>query len=450
MRVGAYPQDPPVELDYPPANQIVNVTLGVNKTNASILVNLTATASKTIVLDHRSAVYWDDFDTDPFADGRMYVKNPDPNCIWYWENGYIGVNSTNVASTEGGECIALVNMTVAYNTTIYASFFYRVEGLGDIEAIFYSDPNSEAPFYTAGFRRDRRSVGYYALIYYYDGTNWQNLNATEVNTIRRLVWYDATGARNDVTGWIAVINGTRIETQAYDTLSNISAVGVGTYFIRAALGSDYFTVHFDNLLVTVGHPPYYVNVTGLEAGWYVVIRDSQGNVLAEGVADGPTLVLESWQWKMAANATIEVYNDTTATQLVAAANFTWVLGGDRFLVADAARTAVDVLSIVNVDGGSGYYVGLRLLNYTIVSGDFVNVSLWVESVAGNTSRIEILGGVLASAPETSSVYVASGSQASLMVWVEAAAGSEMLLELRVYYVVGGVRVEYPVQLRVVA
>jgi len=99
------------------------------------------------------------------------------------------------------------------------------------------------------------------------------------------------------------------------------------------------------------------------------------------VADGPTLVLESWQWKMAANATIEVYNDTAATQLIASATFPWVLGGDRFLVADAARTAVDVLSIVNVDGGNGYYVGLKLLNYSIISGDFGNVSLWVESPA---------------------------------------------------------------------
>jgi len=58
--------------------------------------------------------------------------------------------------------------------------------------------------------------------------------------------------------------------------------------------------------------------------------------------------------------------------------------------------------------------------------------------------------VLFSGPETSGVYLAPGSQASLVVWVEAVAGSEMILSLRVYYEVGGVRVEYPVELRVLA
>jgi len=444
------PQDPPVVFDYPPAAPTVTVELGANKTNASVLLNLTGAASKTLILDYRSAVYWDDFDTDPFADGRMYVKNPDPACTWYWENGYIGVNSTGLAATEGGECIALVNKTIDYNDTVYVSTFYRVLGLGYIDSIFYSDPaTSNAPYYAEGYYRGRRGAGN-ATIDYYNGADWINLNFTAFGNIARNVWYDLTGARNDVTGWLAVFNATNLEASAYDTSTNVTAVGVGSWYVRYAIGTPYYTVYFDKLLVTVKHPPYYVNVTGLQAGWYVVIRDSQGNVLADGVANGSTLVLEAWQWKMAANATIEVYNDTTAAELVASATFPWVLGGDRFLVSDAARTAVDVLSIVNVDGGNGYYVGLRLLNYTIVAGDFGNVSLWVESPAGNTSRIEIIGGVLFSGPETSSVYLDPGSQASLLVWVEAVAGSEMILSLIVYYEVGGVRVEYPVELRVLA
>jgi len=97
MYSSTIPQEPPIVFEYPPAAPTVTVELGANKTNASVLLNLAGTASKTIVLDYRSAVYWDDFDTDPFADGRMYVKNPDPACTWYWENGYIGVNSTGPA-----------------------------------------------------------------------------------------------------------------------------------------------------------------------------------------------------------------------------------------------------------------------------------------------------------------------------------------------------------------
>jgi len=167
---------------------------------------------------------------------------------------------------------------------VYVSFSFRVWGLGFIDAVFYSsnDPATSAPYYAEGFHRLKNRGSSYASIVYFDGNNEFNLSHVYFDRIRRGIWHDfLTSARNDATGWLAVFNATNLEASAYDTSTNVTAVGVGANYTRFAIirgTRQPYTVHFDRLLVTVGHPPYYVNVTGLQAGWYVVIRDSQGNV----------------------------------------------------------------------------------------------------------------------------------------------------------------------------
>ncbi len=447
----ASPVSPLVKLGTSNDPSYVSVSLGVNRTNASIVVNASSTTNYTIGLEYRAAVYWSSFDTDPFASGEIYVKNPDTACNWSWDpNGYISVSATGTAASEGGECIVLVNRTVDASQHVYINYVFRING-GDgyVDTIFYGDPNvSPGEFYTVGVNATYFIFGYYrasATAWYYNGANWVFLNTTRLSLIRGGVWYDLTSYRDDITGLLTLESGAqnRILT-AVETSVDVKRAGVGVYY----LGGGTFSVDFDLLLITVGAPPYYVNVTGLQPGWYVRILDSNGNVLANATSNGDTVSLEAWQWKFARNATIEVYTDQTLTTLIARATFAWIVGGDRYRVSNSTLQVFNLFNYTSLDSSYTYSTGMRLVNYTIVSGNFSNISLWVQVADSVSSRIEIVNGTLTTSNETSPVQLPPQYTGYAYIAVSADPGSEARLKVRLYYEIGGVRVEYPVEVTV--
>ncbi len=448
----SYPQRPLIALEESNDVERVNVSLGVNATNASITVNASSDTGYIIGLLYRAAVYWSSFDTDPFAEGILYVKNPDANCNWTWNPaGYVTLVAYSRAASEGGECIALVNRTLDASPHNYINYVFRVrEGFGYIDTIYYG-PLAAGAFYTVGAQEVVSDFwnffGYNdnTTIWLYDGATWTLLAYYDRNIrIYKNVWYDMTSFRNDTSGRLALYSGTGEIVSAYDSTIDVKYGGIGGYYTSGAN----LTIDFDLLLITVGAPPFYVNVTGLEPGWYVRILDSQGNVLADGTAQGETLALEAWRWKFAANATIEVYTDSTLATLVASGTFDWVVGGDLYLVSNSTSGAsLNLFNAYNEDPSTTYYVGVRLLNFTPVNGSFSNISIWATVADASTGRIEVANGIVYSS-DTGLVALPPQYRVYVYIFASGDPGSRALLELRFYYEVGGVRVEYPVLVEV--
>lgn len=441
-------QKPPVLLVESNDVEIVDTRLGVNKTNATINVTLAGQDTPYFIgLLRRTAVYWSDFNTNPFETGDLYVYNPSAQCSWTWNPaGYITLVATGTADSEGGECIVALNRTLTISPNIYVNYNFRIRyGLGFADVIFRTCPQGTA-YYTVGAYdySDSFFINDYISIFLYDGTGWNLLNYTNNNIyIYKNIWYDMTAKRSDDTGLLALASGTSWLLTAHDNTVDVECAGIGGYYDS---GSN-FTVDFDLLLVTLGAPPFYVNVTGLQPGWYVRILDSQGRPLANATANGPTVSLDAWQWKFAENATIEVYDSSTLGTLLARSTFRWVVGGDLYIVSNAQNGVSVNLVNANNTGGETYYAGLRLESYS-VNGTFYNVTLWAAVGDQETSRIEVINGSLATAANTTSVPFPPGYEARVYIYVNAESGGVMVLDLRFYYSIGGVIVEYPVNVTI--
>ena len=441
-------QEPPIILVGSNDAALVTVELGINRTNASVTVNLTGQATPyTIGLYKRTAVYWNRFTTDPLATGDLYVFNPSGECNWTWDPaGYVTLVATGNPNTERGECILALNRSLTISPDTYVNYIFRVRsGLGFSDVVFHTCVPGQA-FYTVGAYdyTDSIFLNDYVTIFLYNGTAWNLLNATNNNIyIFKNIWYDMTARRRDDTGLLALASGTSWILTASDNTVDAACTGLGGYYVSGAN----FTVDFDLLLVTLGATPFYVNVTGLQAGWYVRILDSQGNVLASATANGATVSLDSWTWKFADNATIEVYDSQAQANLLARGTFTWVVGGDLYLVSSLQNGVSVNLVNANNTAGETYYVGLRLLDYS-VNGTFYNITLWASVGDQNTSSITIINGTLASDSNTTSVPLPPGYQARVYAFIQAEPGGVAVLDLRLYYNVGGVVVEYPVNVTV--
>jgi hypothetical protein len=442
--VSLEPVEPPLVLSE--SSDADHVATSLGPASASATVNVSVPPGYVIGLASRAAVYWSSFDSDPFTSGDLYVLNPNSNCEWSWDpSGYVTVTATGTAPDEGGECIALINRTANAAPTIWVNYVFRIDqGSGYADIVLRGDNESGSPFYTiSAFEISDYLGSDYAEIYLYDGSAWSRLASTQV-AIYRGYWYDMTAYRDDSTGQLALYSGTDQVVSASDSSVDVGVVGLGVFY-----SADTFQVDFDEVLITVGASPYYVNVTGLQPGWYVRILDQGGNVLASGTASGPTLSLDAWSWKFAPNATIEVYTDSSMATLVARATFRWIVGGDLYVVSQPSSGVTYNLINAYNRGAAWYNVSLELESYSL-EGTVSNISIWAESPgsAESSSPIMIVGGD-AVYNETSWVEVPSQYEARIYIYVQAEPGSQTLLHLLVRYTLqGAVTVYYPVEVNV--
>jgi len=442
------PVEPPVVLSASNDGEYVSTSLGPAGASANVTVSLPG--GYAIGLASRAAVYWSSFDSNPFASGDLYVLNPDPACSWSWSSqGYVSVAATGTAGSEGGECIALVNRTATISQRIWVNYVFRIDsGSGYADIVLRESAEPGRAFYTiSAFEiSDYDRYGNdYAQIYLYNGNSWSLLSSSRVS-IYRGVWYDMTAYRDDSTGEAALYSGTNLVVSATDTSVDVGSVGLGVYY-----SADTFQVDFDMLLVTVGASPYYVNVTGLQPGWYVRILDSNNNVLASATASGDTVSLEAWQWKFAPNATIEVYTDSSMSTLVARATFEWVVGGDLYRVSQPSTgVTLNLVNANNTLAGVDFNASMRLDAYETVAGSFSNISVWLESPSGPETSTPIVvsyGRVVSG--ETSWVGLPGQYQVRAYIHVEGDPGSVAVLNLTLRYTLqGAVTVEYPVNVEV--
>jgi len=411
-----------------PGTPGVSVTLSDGGTSAVVEVN----ASPRIVLERRTAVYYNSFDSNPFASGALV----NATCSWFYDQqaGAVYIDAGQQGGSGfGGECVAYVgglNLTsylarggrvyVAYLTWRTPFTFTTLINDDIVSASFYvdavyiggpSDPQNSS-IYTVGWLD---STGYFrsgdtlnSTIYFYNATNstWSLLSLAGHGISYTLEYYYL--AQNvavlDTSAWRAaqwnLSYTVNASIPAADRVEPLT-VGIGYYLAYASQGFTGY-VYYDNLLVTVNGEPWLVNVTHLPEGWEAVLLDSNGDVVGNATAGGngvasipvwaPRVDLTQQPGYRSAyiipNATIEILDANG--DLVVEERFPLVLGGDVYAFQSFEGAILYVYS--NSTRGPEALLAVSDAN---CSGEGV-ISLWLESNEGNSTPIEVEGSNLIS------------------------------------------------------
>lgn len=293
-----------------------------------------------IVLASRAAVYWDSFDSDPVAGGRLMLVG-DNDCSYSYTEGPVEGRRGLVylqAQARGSVCALLVGgLSLPTTGTVYVAFsaLNVQSGTVDQPARFggiLTVSTDLQQYYMGGF--DSQAGAVFVLVRSPAGT----ASTTTAYTVNFNTWYH---------GFLELSYTTNLVP---GTLSFTTHDGVGVS--RSLSGAESFPapfpglgmtkltsprlagVYYDFILVTVNNMPSTVRVEGLSPGWTVKLKDLAGVVVAEAVAgaDGVAVLDLAGVWAVR-YATIEVY-DAEGNPLVSK-QFPEVLGGDVYAVTKA-------------------------------------------------------------------------------------------------------------------
>jgi len=423
---------PPVVYFADPGTPGVNVNLYNYGTTGDVYVN----ANIDLVLENRSAIYFNTFDTIP---QDLFVLTCQ---LWYYipppYGGAVAIAANQSAGTSyGGECIAFANVDISqYATagrTVYVAFLvwrsgfnYATANLGThrFDSVYVN--TAQQTLYTIGLQDivlEGRTGDYInSTIYYYSGaTGFVQLGYSSLGTsnVTESYYLAYVASAVDFSSWRAIhwFNGSVLTSVAigssYRMYPNI--VGLG-YWTNTTSVNGF--VYFDNLVITVDTPPWFINITGLPSGWRVVLKNSTGGVVSQAVADSSGLaVLNAAPPQYVdltadpnfrngfifPSATMEVYD--WSGNLVLSKAFDYVVGGDlyRFLGFNGNLLRVD-----STLTGSSFEAKLVLVNTNCSS-----IPWWLYLYLVNTSNyystpINITAGAVYSS-ETSAIVMTAGS-----------------------------------------
>jgi hypothetical protein len=385
---------PPAVYFSDPGTPGVSVSLENQGTKATATVNV---LGLDIVLDKRSAIFFDTFDANPFTANKMSAIS----CAWDWDPTAKAITiSANARGPfwYGYECIAVANIDISqYVATgrrvFIATLVWRSPFQASGTPYFYFDTIylSGSRFYRIGFRNDAQ-VGrtgdiITSQIMYWTGSSWTTIASRSLGISTTLEHYFLSYVVSwiDFSAWYAYHWNQTVLTQASITplyRFSPSQVGVG---YRTSTTSVTGTVYFDNLVVTVDAYPWLVNVTNVPPGWSVVLKNATGYVVSQAVADSSgvaslnvaplkvdlTVYPNYRDGFIITGGTIEVYDDRG--NLVTSKEFDYVVGGDVYrlngfrgnvLRVDSTSTQPfqAYLVLIRYTGCTNSYVWLYLVN----------------------------------------------------------------------------------------
>jgi hypothetical protein len=345
-----------------------------------------------------------------------------------------------------------VSSYVASGRTLYIAFLAWRGGFTGLPT-FYVDTvyinTINGRFYTIGFgnaaQTGRTGDLLASSIDYWDGSSWINIAFQYIGISLTLESYYMSYVASSInyTSWFAYHwNQTILANVTIPSGSRITPnrVGMG-YWVNTTSVSG--TVYFDNFIVTVDAPPWFVNVTGLFPGWYAVLKNSTGGLVANATAgvDGvavlnvaPGLVdlLVNPDYRdgfIFPNGVIEVYDDEG--ELVASTGPTLILGGDvyslslpslRVLRVDSTLTNQPFqakLTLTSLSGCSDTYLELYIVNTTNTYSTPIIIR-WGIIASQETSVIYMTPGAnnITGYIEARRIYMPSGSTCNLTVWLQ--------------------------------
>jgi hypothetical protein len=293
-----------------------------------------------MVLASRAAVYWDGFDDDPVAGGRLLLTGAS-DCSYSHTAGPVEGRGGLVylqAQARGSTCALIVRgLSLPASGSVYVALSALIARSGTVtEPAVFGGILTASPdlsqYYMGGF--DKQANAIVAYVRTPAGTS----SSTSAYTVGYNTWYHGF---LELSYMASLAPGTlSFETHDGATVSRslqdperftAPFPGLGMAKLTAPRLAG---VYYDSILVAVNARPDAVRVEGLSPGWAVKLRDQAGVVVAEAVAgaDGVAVLSLAGVWAVR-YATIEVYGaegDPLLSKL-----FPEVLGGDVYTVIRA-------------------------------------------------------------------------------------------------------------------
>ncbi|MCC6055030.1 MAG: hypothetical protein LM589_06945, partial [Thermosphaera sp.] len=342
------------------------------------------------LLTRENVFYNDTFDTDPFTTGRITKVNCVNNWQYDQQNKLITIAINRRPGDLGGECVILVNRNLPSNGTVYiASISNTGGGQGRIDSILYRDPSN---FYTLGVDLERRVDRDRGVdIWRYLNNNWRNLlsTASAPTPPYYMVAIYVFGI-GSLSLWL---------NQGYYgpvTDTNIVPLQAGLGVLQAR---GNFIVYFDNLLITIDAPPWFVNVTNVPVGWSIVLRDQYGNSVDAKISVNGNVSLDVRSYFILPNATLEVYDDRGYLQV--SRSFDYVMGGEVYTITGTYTPGVEFNGLAV---GVGQLDTVLLYNVTDLGNITLVQVISANSVFNGSSSIAIDSGTIYLL-NTSGVYI---------------------------------------------
>jgi hypothetical protein len=442
---------PPVVYYADPSTPGVNVTLYNQGTLAVVNASVPA---PTIQLVQRNAIFNDTFDTDPLG-SRLQVIS----CTWSWSSamGAIQISASSQGpSSYGYECIVVVNLDVssyvASGRTLYIAFIVWRSGFIGLPT-FYADSvyidTINSRFYTIGFENSvltgRTGDDISSTIYYWSGSSWSIIASQYIGVSLTLEanYMSYVASSINFTSWFTYHwNQTILANTTIPSGSRITPnrVGVG-YWVSTTRVTG--TVYFDSLVVTVDAPPWFVNVTGLFPGWYVVLKNSTGGLVASATAGVEGVAVLNIAPRLAdlqvnpnyrdgfifPNGAIDIYDDEG--RLVASTGPSLIIGGDVYELSLPSLRVLRVdstlinqpfqakLALTSLSGCSNTYLELYIVNTSNTYSTLIIIK-WGTIVSQETNIIHMTPGTdnVAGYIEARRIYMPSGSTCNLTAWFQ--------------------------------
>jgi len=434
---------PPAVYFSDPGTPGVSVSLENQGTKATATVNV---LGLDIVLDKRSAIFFDTFDTNPFT-----AKMSAVSCSWGWDSTAKAITISAGArgpSQYGYECIAVANIDISqYVTTgrrvFIATLVWRSSFTRAVTSYFDTIYLSGSRFYRIGFENDiqsgRTGDQIASEIVYWTGSSWITIARRSLGTSTTLEYYFLSYVVSwiDFSAWYAYHWNQTVLTQASIAPGyqfSPSQVGVG-YRTSSTLVTG--TVYFDNLVVTVDAYPWLVNVTNVPPGWRAVLKNATGYVVSQAVAGSsgvaslnvapPKVDLTVYpnyrDGFIITGGTIEVYDD--GGNLVTSKKFDYVVGGDVYRLSGFRGNVLRVdststqpfqayLVLTRYTGCTNSYVWLYLVNTSSTLSS--PITIYRGSPTSTQTSILIMRSINGVAGYVYAVtYVPKGTSCSLLL-----------------------------------
>lgn len=387
------------------------VTVSAMGLNADVSVNM---QPLDIALKERHAIYYNTFDSDPSSDFETRNRCND---LWGWNNAnhYIYIN---VSGLDGLYCYfypknvdisgyARNGDKVYVSAIMWRSGYRGIRGTIHRIGFTYLD-SSASKSYLVGLRNEflLGNTGDYATAdaYYYRNNRRSTLlgeSSLGSGAIGfEYDYYHNLSAGIDFSSWTAELWGKGQTIGSSQTQRVLSAsigssyriipdrVGIGVHEESGDITRGY--LYFDNFIITVNAKPWLVNITGLQPGWRVVLKDSTGGIVDEGYADSDGVAsLEVWGYLIIPNAMIEVYDSDES--LVVSKSFDYLVGGDVYEVIRFTGAILDIYS--NLPSGFDTRLEVISTNCTLIDDSYLYIYLYNEW-GDMTGPIEIRRGNL--------------------------------------------------------
>jgi|GEM_PF-2756806 len=363
-----------------PTNQPTNLNYADNQ-------NITATPTQSYIaqLIKRTAIFYDDFQNNPFTDGNLTIVNG--TWIWNPTGRYI-----EQIDSSTGEYIVRFNLRRTVNLASSDLFILLKANISNVSYLIASVPIAPPPgpggpgnayvnYYwgTAGamyindtWYYELGALGHNTTIVSTGPTpglppgfipvnNVYGASISDPNTIN----YVILSSQPSLNTWFIVLTKRIATSNLNSSIYDISGNYLGSietsdsYFKPTALGIGtwYASASFDDVVITANASPIYVNISAPSffSGYNVSIYNASGDLVNSSIIDtsGHSTISIISQ-PIIRGGTIVIY-DTSGNEVVSMP-FSLIVGGDVYAVLPKyvssleVRTQVDLTSTVNVAG----------------------------------------------------------------------------------------------------